>query len=226
MKKIVTILMLFFVMVTLCATSATTYYVGAEGGLTINRVVAGKGYRNYKYSTGMGYKASVPVVIMFTDNLGLDTGLSMYGKNYKSSQTVLVDGKDQVNYNLEVTNGFLELPVSFRASISLDNFDFYITAGGYMGLWLYGNRSGTVVNANEKTESVNETTDLSLYNRFEAGLNTKIGAAINFGSFKGYAQYEYSFALTDMNKGQKYGAYPIHNSTSSFTLGLLWGINK
>ncbi len=217
--------MFLFVMLTLCATS-TTYYVGVEGGLTINSVVAGKGYRNYKYSKEIGYKAAVPVVIMFTDNLGLDTGLVMYGKNYKGSQTVRVDNNNQVNYNLEITNGFLELPVAFRASMSLNSFDFYITAGGYMGFWLYGNRSGTVVNANNKTEDVNETTDLSLYNRFEAGLTAKAGTAVNFGAFKGYAQYEYSFALTDMNKGQKYGAYPIHNSTSSFTLGLLWGINK
>lgn len=87
MKRTFAILMLFSVMLTL---SAATYYVGAEGGLAVNTVVAGKGYRNYKYSAEIGFKSSIPVVIMFTDNLGLDTGLAMYGKNYKSYQTVTV----------------------------------------------------------------------------------------------------------------------------------------
>lgn len=223
MKRTFAILMLFSVMLTL---SAATYYVGAEGGLAVNTVVAGKGYRNYKYSAEVGFKSSVPVLIMFTDNLGLDTGLAMYGKNYKSYQTVTVDGKKQVNYNLEVNNGYLELPIAFRASLPIKNFNFYLSVGGYMGAWLYGSRSGTVVNGNDKVEEVNETTDLSLYNRFDAGLLARIGADVGFGAFKLYAQYEYAFSVTDMNKSQKYGAYPIHNSTFSITLGALWGINK
>lgn len=223
MKKTITILILFSVMLSL---NATTYYVGADGGLTINSIVAGEGYRKYEYSAQLGYKASVSVVIMFTDNLGLNTGLAMYGKNYKGFQTVSVDGENQENYNLEINNGFLEFPVAFRASISLQRFDFYGIAGGYMGLWLYGNRSGKVMNGNNKAQDVNESIDFSLYNRFEAGLIATTGVAINFGCFKGYAQYEYSFSLTDMNKSQKHGSFPIHNSTSSITLGLLWGINK
>lgn len=223
MKKTIVILMLILASFSL---SAAVYYVGAEGGVTLNSVIAGKGYRDYKYNLGVGYKASLPFVITFTDNLGLETGLSVYGKYYKYSQEVSTGNSKQMNFNLDVRNGFLTLPIAFRLSFPVSSFDIYTTLGGYMGFWVYGNRSGVVINGNSEKESVNEYTDLSLYNIFDAGVRASIGAGMNFGHFFGYLQGEYCLSLTDMNKAQKYGSYPIHNSTFLVTLGILWGINK
>ncbi len=223
MKKTITLLSLVLVAFSL---SAATYYVGADGGVTLNNVIAQKGYRNYDYSMGVGYKVSIPIVITFNDNLGLESGVSVYGKYYKYSQTVDAGGKKQANFDLNIRNGFLTFPVAFRLAFPISNFEIFTTLGGYLGAWVYGNRSGSVINGNDKSESVNEYTDLSLYNRFDAGVRSTVGAGVNFGQFLAYLQGEYDFSITDMNKRQKYGSYKIHNSTFLVTLGILWGINK
>lgn len=224
MKKTIILLSLLLTALTL---SAATFYTGAEGGLTFNSIAASKGYRSYDYGMAMGFKASVPVVVTFSDNLGLETGISFYSRNYSYSQNVKNDsGEMQSNFDLVIQNGFITLPVMFRFSIPAGDFDFYTSLGGFAGFWLYGKRDGSVRNGNDRTEEVSERTDLSLYNRFEAGVSLKIGADMNFGSFRGYVEGEYDFSLTDMNKDQKYGAYRVHNSTFSVTLGILWGINK
>lgn len=212
---------------TLVSLNAATYYVGADGGATLSTAVAGKGYRNYTYSYGVGYKAGVPFVVMFNDNLGIKTGVSMYGKYYRYSQTVTgYSGEPQTNFLLSIKNGFLEFPIALKADLPLNGFDLYFTAGGYVGAWLYGNRSGSVHNGNSKAENVSEDTDLNLYNRFDAGVSVSVGGGIEFGQFVGYVEGEYALSLTDMNKSQKFGSFPVHNSTFAVTLGLLWGINK
>lgn len=202
--------------------SAATYHIGYEGGVTLNSVIAGKGYRDYKYSMGVGYKASIPFVVEFNDNLGLETGLSLYGKYYKYSQTVAISSDNkQTNFDYEVRNDFIIFPLCVRFTLPVSDFELYTTLGGYMGVWGHGNRSGSVININEKKESVSEETDLSLYNMFDAGLRATLGAGVNFGPFLGYLQGEYSFSLTDMNKWQRHGAYHIHNSSFVISLGLL-----
>ncbi len=224
MKKVVT---LFFLVLVTFSLSATVCYVGAEGGVAFSSVVASKGYRDYEYKMGVGYKASIPVVIKFTENIGLDTGVSVYGKYYKYSQDVVGNNsKKQTNFDLDIKNGFVTFPVALRLSYPISRFDIYTSLGGYLGVWAYGNRSGKVINGNDKSENVSEKTDLTLYNRFDSGVRVSVGTGVKFGSFYGYLQWEYDFSLTDMNKRQKYGAYRMHNSTFLVTLGLLWGINK
>ena len=224
MKKTIIILLS---LMTLLNLDAATCYTGLDGGLTLNSVVAAKGYRNYEYDMALGFKTSLTVVTAFNDNLGLETGLSLYARNYSYSQKVAADTEEkQLNFDLVVQNGFLTLPVMFRFSIPRGDFDFYASLGGFAGLWLYGSRSGSVRNGNDIIEDVNEKTDLALYNRIEAGICAKLGADINFGSFKVYAEGEYDFSLTSMNKSQKYETYRVHNSTFCATLGILWRIGR
>ena len=223
MKKFIAITSLLLAALTL---SAATVYVGAEGGVTFNTVVAAKGYRNYRYSPAVGYKVSVPVVVTFNDNMGLETGLGVYAKNHRYSQTVSSSGTEQTNFDLSVSNGFVTLPVLFRFSIPVKQFDIYASVGGFVGYWVYARKAGYVLNGNSKKENVDTMTDLSLYNQIDAGVAAKLGFDINFGSFQGYVQGEYDLSLTGMNKSQKHGAYITHNSTFCVTLGILWGINK
>ena len=223
MKKTIIILSLLLSVMTL---NAATYYVGAEGGVTFNTVAAARGYRNYRYRSAVGYKVSIPFVVTFNDNLGLETGVAVYAKNHKYSQTVSASGTTQRNFDLIVNNGFVTLPLLFRFTVPMNQFDIYASVGGFAGYWVYARKTGVVLNGNSKEENVDTMTDLSLYNQIDAGLSAKIGAGISFGSFRGYVEGEYDFSLTSMNKAQKYGDYRVHNSTFSITLGILWGINK
>lgn len=214
------------ILLSLFSLSAADYYIGAEGGAAFNTVVAGKGYRNYKYKVAAGFKASVPVVIMFSENYGLDTGISVYGKNYKYSQNVAVSATEsQTNFDLRYKNTYVEIPVAFRASLPLSPFDLYFSVGGYIGYWVYGERKGTTVNGNGKSEDVREVLDLSLCNRIDAGALLKFGAGVDIDRFRFYADMELAFSVTSMNKRQKYGAYRTHNSTLSLTLGTAVRIN-
>lgn len=224
MKKPIVILTLLMVMLSL---GAASYYVGAEGGVTFNTVIAGKGYRSYEYDWAAGYKASVPFVVAFNDNFALETGFSLYGRSYNYTQKVdLSDGTKQTNFDLAVRNGFMTIPLLMRVYVPVGEFDFYASLGGWVGFWAYGSRKGSVMNGNDKSESVDEKTDLSLYNRFDAGVSAKLGFDVNFGSFKGYVEGGYDLSLTDMNVRQKHGSFPVHNSTFSVTLGVLMGIDR
>ncbi len=219
MKKL-TVFCIF--LLSLMSLSAAVYYVGADGGVTFNSVIAGKGYRDYKYDYSVGYKAEVPVVISFNDYLAFESGVSIYGKNYKYSQSV----KDQVNFDYTINNGFLSFPFSLKVSYPIKDFSLFLSLGGYMGGWLYGSREGTAVSQNDREVDVSEKTDLSHYNRFDAGIRVRIGAGYEFYCIKVYTAVEYLYSLSDMNKRQKYGSYPIHNSTFALTLGLLYRINN
>ncbi len=223
MKKAISILTLLCVMLALPAVS---YYVGADGGVTFNTVIAGKGYRNYEYDWGTGYKASIPFVVEFSDNLALETGFSLYGKSYNYSQKVETGETKQTNFDLSVRNGFVTLPLLVRFSVPFGKFGLYSSLGGWVGFWAYGTRSGSVVNGNDNSESVSEKSDLSLYNRFDAGVSAKLGFDVDLGPVMGYVEGEYDLALTDMNVRQKYGSFPIHNSSFSVTVGALVEIAK
>ncbi len=222
MKKPIVILTLLSAMLGL---GAASYYVGAEGGVTFNTVAAGRGYRSYEYDWAVGYKTSVPFVVQFNDNFALETGLSLYGRSYNYSQKVdLSDGGKQTNFDLAVRNGFMTVPLLARVYIPVGEFDFYASLGGWIGFWAYGSRKGTVMNGNDKSESVEEKTDLSLYNRFDAGVSAKLGFDVDFGPVRGYVEGEYGLTLTDMNVRQKHGSFPVHNSTFCVTIGALMEI--
>ncbi len=223
MKKTIALLMLLVVVASL---GATTYYAGLDGSVVLSNIAAGKGYRDYKYKESSGYKVSIPVVMMFTKNFGLDTGVLLYEKNYNYSQTVTAYGQTQKNFDLDIRNLYLEFPLAFRSSVAFDELDFYCSLGGYIGALLYGERSGEVMNINGTYDKVNEITDLSLYNRFDAGVSAKVGVGVNMGRFRFYYDAEYDYSLTDLNKWQRHGAYHIHNASFALTFGLLWRINK
>lgn len=220
MKKVI---VFFTLLLTLMSLSALSWYIGGDGGVTFNTVVAGNGYRDYKYDYRVGYKAEVPVVISFNDYVGLESGVAIYGKNYKYSQSVKYN--NQTNFNYIIRNGFISFPFSVRASYPIKDFSVFLSLGGFMGVWVYGRREGTAINQNDWTVDVSEKTNFSYYNRFDAGIRVRVGADYEFYSFKVYASCEYLYSLSDMNKKQRHGAYQIHNSTFSVTLGILYRFN-
>ncbi len=218
--------MIITLLTVMLSLGAASYYAGMDGGVTFNTVIAGTGYRSYEYDWGTGYRFSFPFVVTFNDNIALETGLAMYGKNYRYFQNTESGSVKQTNFDLTVENGFISFPLLLRYYLPLGNFDFYTAIGGWMGVWVYGSREGFVVNANSKKESVDEKTNLSLYNRFDAGAALKLGVDVDFGSCRAYVEGEYGLSLTDMNKNQKHASYPVHNSTFSVTFGCLMEVGK
>ncbi len=224
MKKTMILLLLTLA---ICSLSAATVYVGGELGINSNSIIAGRGYSGYEYSAAVGADFSVPVVVEFTPNIALQTGLSLQEKAYEYTKNVKVKGETDTIFVYSVSNCFVELPLALRMSINFggSRWGAFCTVGGYLGYWAYGTRSGNAYGFTS-VRPVEEETDLSLYNRFEAGVSLAGGVDVEFGSYDAYLLFGYSLSLTDMNKSQKYASYPVHNSTVSVAAGLLWGINK
>lgn len=224
MKKTMTLLLLTLA---LCSLSAATVYVGGEVGINSNSVIAGSGYSGYEYSHGKGLDISVPVVVEFTPNIALQTGASFQMKGYGYMKNVTIKGEKTEILEYSVMNSFVEVPLALRLSLSFggSRWGAFATLGGYCGYWAHGYRTGEAYGLTS-VRPAEEDTDLSLYNRFEAGLSAALGADVEFGSFDAYLLVGYSISLTDMNKSQKYASYPVHNSTVTVAAGLLWGVNK
>ncbi len=224
MKKTMTLLLLTLA---LCSLSAATVYVGGEVGLSSNSIIAGSGYSGYEYSIGKGADISVPVVVEFTPNIALQTGASFQMKGYGYMKNVTIKGEKTEILEYSVMNSFVEVPLALRLSLSFggSRWGAFAVLGGYCGYWVHGYRTGEAYGLTS-ARPVEEETDLSLYNRFEAGLSASVGADVEFASFDAYLLVGYSISLTDMNRSQKYASYPMHNSTVTVAAGLLWGINK
>ncbi len=214
---------------------AATYSVGFEAGPDYNMVIAGKGYRNYSYRGKVNLTASVPVLIEFTPSLGLQTGLTYAEKDYdykRAAGSSIMGASyfvDTIDYTLY--NEFLELPVAFRYTFNFGESDWamYATAGGFVGWWLRGRRMGLAYDTGLEPglTQIDDSVNFDYYNRFEAGVNASLGVKWQFSrKFEAHVQIGYSLALTDMNRYQKHGSYPIHNSTFSITGGVMWGINR
>ena len=237
-------LVLVLLVLTVFSLGAVTYHVGISAGGDLNFVVAGKGYRDYRYGAKVGFTGGIDFVLDFTKHLSLESGITYMNKNYSYKRST--SGVTTVDYR--VSNGYLLLPVEMRVTIPLpakvektvenedgtvstvtekgeSDFSLFLSGGGFVGVWLYGKRSGTVMGITGK-ESVDELTDLSVYNQFDAGFLVSLGVSMDIGKIDCYAKLGYMQSLTDMNKKQTYGSYPIHNSSVSLTLGALWGINK
>ncbi len=224
MKKTMTLLLLTL---TLCSLSAATVYVGGEVGINSNSVIAGSGYSGYEYSRGRGFDISVPVVVEFTPNIAIQTGASFQMKGYGYMKNAAIKGEKFEILEYSVMNSFIEVPLALRLSLSFggSRWGAFAVLGGYCGYWTHGYRTGEAYGLTS-ARPVEEDTDLSLYNRFEAGLSAALGADVEFGSFDAYLLVGYSISLTDMNRSQKYASYPVHNSTVTVAAGLLWGVNK
>ncbi len=224
MKKTMTLLLLTLA---LCSLGAATVYVGGELGINSNSVIAGSGYSGYEYSPSAGAGIAVPVTVEFTPHIALQTGLTFQWKAYGYTKNVTIKGEKNTIFSYGVNNGFMELPLALRLSINFgeSRWGAFCTAGGYLGFWTYGERAGDAFGFTS-VRPVEEETDLSLYNRFEAGVSLSGGIDVEFGKYEAYLLLGYSISLTDMNKSQKHASYPVHNSTVAVAAGILWGINK
>ena len=224
MKKLVTLLTLVLVVFGL---SAATVYVGGEVGLNTNSIIAGKGYSGYTFTPSLGCSLTVPVVVEFTPSLGLQTGVTYVKKSYDYDKTLKIKGQEETLFKYNCENGFVEIPVAFRYSLNIagSRWNAFATVGGFIGFWTDGERAGEAYGSTSG-RSVDEKTDLSLYNRFQAGVSASAGVDVEFGTMEAYLSFGYSLTLTSLNKSQKHASYPVHNSTFTVAAGLLWGIDK
>lgn len=227
MKK--TITALFFLLMVF-SLSAAALSVGLEAGADWNGIIAGEGYRNYRYSNKTGFTVSIPVLLELMPSLELETGLSYTMKNYGYSRTVEDDSASVRTLDYSRYNHFIEVPVALRYTDTLGggSVSLFASVGGFFGLWVYGSRSGYAysISRNPGLIPFDEKTDLENYNICQAGVSASLGVKFKLSDrADSYIRAGYCLALTDLNRAQKYGSYPIHNSTVTLTGAVTWRVN-
>ena len=225
MKKLIVLASLLLLMLSLSAASVS---VGFEAGADCNMIISGKGYRNYEYTWKAGFTSSIPVIVEFTPSLSLETGFSYSFRNYGYSRTS-DDNIKTLDYTAD--NSFLELPLAFRYTYTFpdSSWSLFASFGGFVGWWLTGRRYGKAytIDITPSLKDFNQETDLSNYNRFQSGVTASLGVKLKLDEkTDGTLRVGYSLALTDLHRAQKYGAYPVHNSTFSLVGGLMWRCGK
>lgn len=224
MKKLTLALFLILTVVSVYGSSVS---IGLESGMDYNMIAAGKGYKDYIYSGKFGFTASIPVLIEFTPSLALETGLSYYMKNYGYSRTATDDSVSIKTLDYACYNHFLELPLAFRYTCNIpgSKLSLFASLGGFCGFWVYGSREGYIYSVSTKPGLIpfSDITNLESYNVFHAGLLTTLGAQWKFSKrLRASVRAGYSVMLSDLNKREKYGSYPVHNSTVTLTAALMW----
>lgn len=228
MRKTIAALFFFLMIFSLPASALS---VGLEAGADYNGIIAGAGYRSYTYSSKPGFTLSIPVLVELGPSLELETGLSYFMKNYGYSRTVEDDSTTIKTLDYSRYNHFIEVPVALRYTDTLgisSRVSLFASVGGFVGIWVYGSRSGRAYSISRNPELIpfNEKTDLENYNICQAGVSASLGVRFRLSDrTDSYIRAGYSLALTDLNKAQKYGSYPIHNSTVTLTGAVTWRVN-
>ncbi len=236
MKKTASLILILFLVYSL---GAAVVSVGCEMGPNYNMIIAGKGYRDYRYEGKFNLTARAPVVIEFTPSIGLQTGVVYIEREYgyrrsavnKSLSAISTEPYyfDTIDY--EFHNQFLDFPLALRYTYTFgeSGWSVYGTLGGFAGFWIDSKRAGAGLNVDlePQMDAVSDELDLDYFNRFDAGVEAAVGVKWQFSKkVDAHVSLGYALSLTDMNKAQEHGSYPVHNSTLSLTGGVMWGINR
>ncbi len=218
-KRLLTLSVILLILLPL---PAGTVYAGLESGVGAGSIIAGKNYKNYKYGSSSAYSLSIPVVYELNSWLGFESGISLCGRNYSVEKSI----GDLRVIDLMKYNTFLTLPLRASFSYRADEyFSLFISLGGYCGYWIYGKEKGAVKGMNSITD-VDSETDLSLKNRYEAGLAALFGCAVDLEKVRLRFFGQYDVDLTDMNRAQDNGGYPLHNSSLCVGCSVLWRFSR
>ena len=231
-KHILLFVMLFILVGGVSARDANTFYVGISGGYTYDIVRTDTGYRtDISYKGSHGFDVGVPFSYQITDYFGLSSGINYIQKNYKiehyyPSYTINTPFEYQ-----NLTNHYIELPLTLDFTLTNDIYSFTASAGGYIGYWVASQKSGAAYGSSSNWAG---TEGLMNYysgkykftkadNRFEAGLLFRLGFEIELDPVILFLRGSYSLGLTDMRRKQAINYYPLLNDTIEAEIGMLWG---
>ena len=178
--------------------------LGIHGGAAMEHFSINTQYaynRSYhgEYGAYMGFFASYE----FFDWLRVRVHFDMIQKNYKFSRTGFYD-KLHTRYR----NTYIDIPVMADFSFGGQKLKGHFLAGGYLGYWLSGHRTGTIYIVDDEVETdalydFDEayTFDSNKDNRFDAGLATGAGLSYRFSNnIEVCAEYLLFYGLTSTTK--------------------------
>ena len=236
MKKLSLLIILIGILILgVSARDANKFYVGLTGGYTYDVIRTDTGYRtDISYKGSHGFDVGIPFGYQITDYFGLSSGITYIQKNYRiehyyPSYTIATPFEFQ-----NLTNHYIELPLTLDFTLSNDIYSFTASAGGYIGYWVASQKSGASYGSSSNWAG---TEGLMNYysgtykftqadNRFEAGLLFRLGFELELDSVILFLRGSYSLGLTDMRRKQTINYSPLINDTIAAEVGMLWGFGE
>ncbi|MBQ0015370.1 MAG: PorT family protein [Bacteroidales bacterium] len=205
--------------------------VGITGGFCTNTPsIQVPDYASYiTYKSGDGATVGITGRYQIAKWLAARASMVWIQKNYKMDR-MGYNGSNIINTNY--TNNYISLPLAVQVQVGYP-FRLFAFAGGYVGYWLSGHRSGNTFTMNYllygDVESTNFDTDWEFNderdNRFDAGLMFGGGASFSIkNKIEVSAEAAYYYGLTDTQKQYMLYMRPHYNSTLAIQASILYNL--
>lgn len=141
---------LILVIIFTIATTSSAQKFGIKAGLNLSNMVITDDNETYSddFEMNLGYHAGVTVEFSLADKIGLETGLLLSTRGFKSSLEEEIFGelfKVESQFNLL----YLEIPITAKASFDVGSAKVYGALGPYIGIALNGNVKSEVTISGE-----------------------------------------------------------------------------
>lgn len=184
-----------------------------------------------RYGFGINFSAEMSV----WNSLFVSSGLSFMQKNYEFKRTGTREG-----WYTKYDNNFLQLPILIGGYLFNDpnnSTGIYakIAGGMYFDYWLSMKRNGQypVFSELQPNGSFNYTRVSDKYDfsknenelrRFGVGLEGLAQVGYSFDQYSVYANYEYQYGLTDMNKNKTNGEHKATRNMYMISVGVAYNL--
>lgn len=201
--------------------------IGIFAGSNSNTHVVGTAYASdMKYTPASGLTAGINAAYHITGWFSLSADFALVQKNYRLDR----DNPSLSFVYTDATNNYLSLPVMAVISVGR-TFRVVAFAGGYVGYWLSGHRSGQSLSVSyfitrnqddtffDEDYEFNEQRD----NRFDsgivygAGMRCAIARKIDLS-----ADVRWYYGLTDIQKSYMTNMNPRYNTTRTIQFGVAY----
>lgn len=225
------LIVLLLVLLPLPVFAASGLFVGVEAGYNYDIIDTATGWAGTQNSNGHGFDISVPVEYRVNDWFSVNSGLrwimrsSGYRKSYSDAGgTFVADDYVKMHHAIEI-------PLTVRFSLPLDDFRLFIGGGGYIGVRTLDVDAGssylTASDAEERGYWERYYQHIAFEaddNLFDAGLIAEAGASYEFGDYGSlYLLGRYQYGLTSLAKDSRMAAHSYFDSIS-VDVGFMWRI--
>jgi Outer membrane protein beta-barrel domain len=159
--------------------------LGIYGGLNL-ATIAGQGLNGYDVNTRTGFQFGALVEKPFSQNLSIQSGLSLSSKGAKIAGN---------SFNSEISPLYLEIPLNALYQERFGNSKVHLFAGPYLGIGVAGKNKVTILNVTTSNDIKFGTADDSNFTLTDVGVNMGIGVEIQ----QLLLRFQYGLSLSNLD---------------------------
>jgi Outer membrane protein beta-barrel domain len=182
--------------------------VGICAGLNL-ATIAGQGLNGYSVNTRTGFQFGAIVEKAFSQNLSIQSGLSLSSKGAKIAGN---------NFTSEIAPMYLEIPLNLLYNERFGTSKVHLFAGPYLAIGLGGKNKVNYLNATASNDIKFGTADDSSFTLTDVGVNMGIGVEIQ----RLLLRFQYGLSLSNLDpKGMD--SADIKHRVIGISVGYMFG---